>query len=225
MNESIGNGWEMVETATSMMGKGQPIKAYNIKFADLIKLKPPDVAREILWSGKMICSLVDLGGSFILDWVIPRSDEAKVSPRTMKNLKRIIKPKKITNTGASMMWMASAMNATEGSPIMGECYYINWMLTKIINLSAIIQTGSQNVCGYFYCGGRVSKAVDLSGKDAIAKASSMTVEIVRKRYGEEAGQANPELLEVARHFGEAAWAILKIRNAIFSNEKLTPAAC
>ncbi|OWM80184.1 hypothetical protein CDL15_Pgr019348 [Punica granatum] len=159
MNESIGNGWEMVETATSMMGKGQPIKAYNIKFADLIKLKPPDVAREILWSGKMICSLVDLGGSFILDWVIPRSDEAKVSPRTMKNLKR------------------------------------------------------------------VSKAVDLSGKDAIAKASSMTVEIVRKRYGEEAGQANPELLEVARHFGEAAWAILKIRNAIFSNEKLTPAAC
>lgn len=69
---------------------------------------------------------------------------------------------------------------------------------------------------------KVCDAVEVAGKKVMSTSSESTTELMREKYGEEAGKATNQGLEAAGHALGTAWAVFKLRKALNPKRVVKP---
>jgi len=69
---------------------------------------------------------------------------------------------------------------------------------------------------------KVCDAVEVAGKKVMSTSSEATTELMKEKYGEEAGKATNQGLEAAGHALGTAWAVFKLRKALNPKRVIKP---
>ncbi|XP_022145443.1 protein EARLY-RESPONSIVE TO DEHYDRATION 7, chloroplastic-like isoform X2 [Momordica charantia] len=188
------------------------VEEYNGVAAKLIAAGSGQLIKGILWCGDVTVDRLKHGNEVMQQRMSPCSNK-EISPETLKRIKRVKRVTKMTEKVATgvlsgVIKVSGFFTSSVANSRVGKKFFD--MLPGEIVLASLD--------GF----GKVFDAVEVAGKNVMSTSSTVTTELVTKRYGEEAANAASEGLDAAGHAVGTAWAVMKIRKALNPKSALNP---
>ncbi|KAH7422834.1 hypothetical protein KP509_12G027900 [Ceratopteris richardii] len=188
------------------------VDEYSSTIAKGIAAQSGNVIRGLFWCSDATVQQLERLGEHAKNHIKQKEKPTQISPRTLRNLRRVKKLSKmservakgvlagvITVTGFAS---ATVMKSKAGKKFIG-------MLPGEVALVSLDVFG------------RVFDAVELAGKSVLKGTKAVTCDVVAHRYGEQAAEAANESLSTAGHVFGTVWTISKIRKALDPKRKST----
>lgn len=181
------------------------VEDYSSSIAKGIALQSNTVIKGLFWCSDATVQQLERLGDYAKSHITPNEKPTQISPRTMRNLRRVKKMSRMTERIAKgvLVGIITATGLASG-PVMrskaGKKFFR--MLpgeVALVSLDAF---------------GKVFDAVELAGKSVLNGTRVVTCGVVSHRYGEQAGEAAHEGLSTAGHVFGTVWTISQIRKAL-----------
>lgn len=188
------------------------VEEYSGRVARMIAAGSGQVIRGILWCGDVTAERLKWGNDF-LRRRLGKRENAQVSPQCFQRIARVKKMTKMSEDVATgilsgVIKVSETITGTVVNSKVGKKFF-NMLPGEIILASL---DGFNKVCD----------AVEVAGKKVMSTSSESTTELMREKYGEEAGKATNQGLEAAGHALGTAWAVFKLRKALNPKRVVKP---
>lgn len=188
------------------------VEDYNGLAAKLIAAGSGQVVKGILWCGDVTIERLKQGNEAMQKRMDPCSN-TEISPETLKRIKRV---KRVTRMSEKVA------NGVLSGVVKVSGYFTSSVANSKVGKKFFGMLPGEIVLASLDGFGKVFDAVEVAGKNVMATSSTVTTELVTKRYGEQAANATNEGLDAAGHAVGTAWAAMKIRKALNPKSALTP---
>lgn len=188
------------------------VEDYNGMAAKLIAAGSGQLIKGILWCGDVTVERLKQGNEVMQNRMSPCSN-TEISPETLKRIKRVKRVTKMTEKVA---------NGVLTGVVKVSGYFTSSVANSKVGKKFFGLLPGEMVLASLDGFGKVFDAVEVAGKNVMATSSTVTTELVTKRYGEQAANATTEGLDAAGHAVGTAWAAMKIRKALNPKSALTP---
>ncbi|KAI7756552.1 hypothetical protein M8C21_029005, partial [Ambrosia artemisiifolia] len=182
------------------------VEDYSGTAAKLIAVGSGHLVKGILWCGDVTVDRLKRGNEVLKMKIGPGTDRA-VSPKTMKNIRRVKKVTKMTEKVAGgvlsgVLKITGYFSTSVANSKLGKKFF------KHVHGETALATldGFSKVCDAF----------EVSGRHVMSTSSTVTTELVTHKYGEETAKATNEALHAGGHAIGTAWTVFKIRTAVMN---------
>ncbi|KAL3515001.1 hypothetical protein ACH5RR_021903 [Cinchona calisaya] len=189
------------------------VEDYSGGVARMIASGSGHLVKGILWCGDVTVDRLKWGNEFVKKRMGTAATESKISPETLRRMKRVKKLTKMSEKVAvgilsgvvkvSGFFTSSIANSKAGKKFFS-------LLPGEIVLASL--DGFNKVCD----------AVEVAGKNVMSTSAVVTTGLVSQRYGEQAAEVTQHGLGAAGHAIGTAWAVFKIRKALNPKSVLKP---
>ncbi|XP_016900652.2 protein EARLY-RESPONSIVE TO DEHYDRATION 7, chloroplastic isoform X2 [Cucumis melo] len=190
------------------------VEDYNGLAAKLIAAGSGQLVKGILWCGDVTVERLKQGNEAMQKRLDPCSN-TEISPETLKRIKRV---KRVTRMSEKVA------NGVLSGVVKVSGYFTSSVANSKVGKKFFGMLPGEIVLASLDGFGKVFDAVEVAGKNVMATSSTVTTELVTKRYGQQAANATNEGLDAAGHAVGTAWAALKIRKALNPKSALSPKA-
>ncbi|GAB2282848.1 Senescence-associated protein [Dionaea muscipula] len=203
--KSAGKKAAMEETCTAYWTMLAPnVEDYSGTAAKFIAAGSGKLIRGILWCGDVTVERLKWGDEVLKRRMSP-SEKAKISPETMKRIRRVKMVSKMTEKVANgvlsgVVKVSGFFTSKFANSKAGKKFFS--LLPGEIVLASL--DGFSKICD----------AAEVAGRNVMSTSSTVTTGLVSHRYGEDAGKATNDGLGAAGHAIGTAWAVFKIRKAL-----------
>eukprot|EP00249_Psilotum_nudum_P011164 c23003_g1_i1 orf=358-1674(+) len=181
------------------------VEDYNSMLAKGIAAGSGHIIRGMFWCSDTTVAQLQKGSLYMKQRVQPNDKATHISPRTMKNIRRVKKMSKMTDKVAKAV-LQGILNTTgiiTGSIIKSKA---GQKFFKLVPGEVALAS----LDGF----NKLFDAVEVAGKNVLTSTNEVTSGLVSHRYGSEAGEATKEGLSTCGHFASTAWTVSKIRKAL-----------
>ncbi|MFS7970265.1 putative senescence/spartin-associated [Helianthus anomalus] len=188
------------------------VEDYSGTAAKLIAVGSGHLVKGILWCGDVTVDRLKWGNEVLKMKIGPGTDRA-VSPKTLKNIRRVNKVTKMTEKVAGgvlsgVLKITGYVGTSVANSKLGKKFFKyvpgEMALATLDGFSKYALTAMCVVCDAF----------EVSGRNVMSTSSTVTTDIVTYKYGEETAKATNEALDAGGHAIGAAWTVFKIRTAV-----------
>ncbi|MCO5562993.1 hypothetical protein L7F22_016629 [Adiantum nelumboides] len=184
------------------------VEEYSSSMAKGIAGQSNTVIKGLFWCSDATVQQLERLGDYAKANIKTKDKPTKISPRTLRNLRRVKKMSRMTERvakgvlagviTATGLASASVMRSRAGKKFFrmlpGE--------VALVSLDAF---------------GKVFDAVEVAGKSVLTSTRVVACGVVSHRYGDQAAEAAHESLSTVGHVFSTAWTISKIRKALNPN--------
>lgn len=178
---------------------------YGSSAARAIATGSGHVIRGIFWVRDSTVAQLESGTLYLQSKMNPLDKPSNISPRTLRNLKRVRDMSRATENVARSVLLGIVKTAGffSGSLIKSRAGKKVFKLmpgeVALVSLDAF---------------GKLFDAVEKATSDVLESTSLMTQNVIAHRYGESAGQVTQDTFATAGHVVATAWTVAKLRNAL-----------
>lgn len=178
---------------------------YNSELAKTLASGTGSLIKGIFWLRNATVSNLDNGTKYVKDVLQPNPrGPSHISPYTINNLKRVMNLSKATEQVAS-----SVLNGA-----IKVAGFFTGALLRTDTAKKIVQLlPGEAALASLDAFAKLFDALEVTGHDIAKKTAAFTQEVVKHRYGDEAGEVTAASLATAGHLFSTAWTVTKVRSA------------
>jgi spartin len=178
---------------------------YNSKIAKSMAKGVGDIIKGIFWLRDSTVAQLENGSTFVRGRVEPSSKPSTISPRTLRNMKRV------RNMTVATEQVANSVldGAVKAAGLFSGALFKSQAGKKFFQLlPGEVALVSMDAFA------KVLDALEKAGTDVVRSGAMFTQDAVAHRYGEDAGQVTGNTLSTAGHAFATAWTATKLRSAL-----------
>lgn len=178
---------------------------YNSEVAKTMAKGTGGLIKGIFWLRDSTLAQLDSGSTFVRGRVKPNSTPSTITPRTLRNLKRVRNMTVATEHVATSVLdgVVKTVGLFSGALFKSQAGKKFFQLlpgeVALVTMDAFA---------------KVFDAVEKAGMDVMQSSARATQDVVAHRYGEDAGQVTRNTLSTAGHAFATAWTVSKVRSAL-----------
>lgn len=184
------------------------VEEYSSSMAKGIASQSNTVVKGLFWCSDATVKQLERLGDYAKAHIKTKEKPSEISPRTMRNLRRVKKMSRMTERVAKgvLAGVITATGLASGSVMRSRAGKKFFRMlpgeVALVSLDAF---------------GKVFDAVELAGKSVLNGTRVVTCGVVAHRYGDQAAEATHEGLSTVGHVFSTAWTVSKIRKAFNPN--------
>lgn len=219
--DQLHNGLRIFRSETSPSGsvqvtEGKPaeywkviapnVDSYNSELAKTLASGTGSLIKGIFWLRNATVANLDNGGKLVKERVEPNPRApSSIGPSTLNNMTRVMNLSKATETVAT-----SVLNGA----IKVAGFFTGALMRTDTAKKAVQLIPGEAALVSMDAFARLFDAVEIAGTDIVKKTAAFTEDMIKHRYGEEAGAVTGASLATAGHLFSTAWTVTKFRSAL-----------
>ncbi|XP_024379847.1 protein EARLY-RESPONSIVE TO DEHYDRATION 7, chloroplastic isoform X1 [Physcomitrium patens] len=181
------------------------VNDYNSRLAKGMAKGTGNVIKGIFWVRDVTVARLENGSIYMKGKVKPCSKPSKISPRTLRNLKRVENMSKATEEVAK--------NVLDGV-VKTVGFFSQSLLKSKPGKKFFSLLPGEVALASMDAFAKVFDAMEKAGSDMMQSTAVFTQDVVSHRYGEGAGQVAENTMSTAGHVMGTAWTVSKVRKAL-----------
>jgi spartin len=181
------------------------VDEYNSEVAKTMAKGTGSIIKGIFWLRDSTLAQLENSSTYVRGQMKPNPKPSSISPRTLRNLKRVRNMTVATEQVAKSVLEGVAKaagffsGALMASPAGKKFFQLLPGEVALVSMDAFA---------------KLFDAVEKAGTDVMQSTAMFTQDVVAHRYGEDAGQVTENTLSTAGHVFATAWTVSKVRSAL-----------
>lgn len=178
---------------------------YNSELAKTLAAGTGSLIKGIFWLRNATVANLENGSKYVRDIVQPNPrGPSNISPYTVKNLKRVMNLSIATEQVATSVLNGAIKVAGFFTGALMRTDTAKKFVHMVPGEAALVSMDAF---------AKLFDAVETAGTDILRKTAQFTQDVVKHRYGDDAGEVTSASLTTAGHLFSTAWTVTKVRSA------------
>ncbi|CAM6018223.1 unnamed protein product [Sphagnum balticum] len=186
---------------------------YGSSAARMIATGSGQIIRGIFWIRDSTVAQLESGSIYVQGKIKPNAQPSNISPRTLRNLRRVRNMSKATENVAKGVLYGIVKTAG---------FFSGAVITSSVGKKFFRLMPGEVALVSLDAFAKLFDALEKATTDVLQSTSLMTQNVVAHRYGEPAGKVTEETLATAGHVVATAWTVSKLRKALNPKEGIKP---
>ncbi|CAM6064524.1 unnamed protein product [Sphagnum tenellum] len=186
---------------------------YGSSAARMIATGSGQIIRGIFWIRDSTVAQLESGSIYVQGKIKPNAQPSNISPRTLRNLRRVRYMSKATENVAKGVLYGIVKTAG---------FFSGAVITSSVGKKFFRLMPGEVALVSLDAFAKLFDALEKATTDVLQSTSLMTQNVVAHRYGEPAGKVTEETLATAGHVVATAWTVSKLRKALNPKEGIKP---
>ncbi|CAK9194381.1 unnamed protein product [Sphagnum troendelagicum] len=186
---------------------------YGSSAARMIATGSGQIIRGIFWIRDSTVAQLESGSIYVQGKIKPNAQPSNISPRTLRNLRRVRYMSKATENVAKGVLYGIVKTAG---------FFSGAVITSSVGKKFFRLMPGEVALVSLDAFAKLFDALEKATTDVLQSTSLMTQNVVAHRYGEPAAKVTEETLATAGHVVATAWTVSKLRKALNPKEGIKP---